>query len=551
MRRFALFFLAGCAASASVPVTRFANQPAVRVVNDRREVAKQPEERIYERYLKNFDGSFYNLVVRKLEDKRHLRAQAVNALDEVPDSTWFTNRIGVRNVSPEEILDPPGSVGSPEKYRPWTVESTKVGGLSIGFIIKDTRGEKFLLKFDRRGLPEAETGTQLIIGRLLWALGYNVTDDYICYIKKSDLKLAPDAKIKAPSGKPIPLDQVEFDKRMSTVEAAEDGTMRALLSHYLEGKPLGGHSSSGVRADDPNDRVPHELRRDLRGTYAIFEWLDHNDLHEGNSLDMYVTDPKDKNRHYVKHYFVDFGIALGVGAVKNHNPRYSYEYQLDWSEIARSLFSFGLIQRPWEDRKRPPLKGVGAYDIAEFDPGAWKPATPMYTPVHIADRWDKFWGSKLIMKLTREHIRAAVQSARLSDPRAETWLVDALIARQRKVAKYWFERVNPLDEFTVDDKQVCFKDLSIVYAFTSPEQNQHTRYTLTFHDRGGKAFRSTRIAAGGSGVSCGPLSLAAGSEGYTIVRIDTRRPGFQGTTYVYVARDPKTAAPRVIGIWRV
>ena len=39
-------------------------------------------------------------------------------------------------------------------------------------------------------------------------------------------------------------------------------------------------------------------------------------------------------------------------------------------------------------------------------------------------------------------------------------------------------------------------------------------------------------------------------DGYTIVRLATARPGFAGDTFVHVARDPGTGAPRVIGVWR-
>ncbi|HEY5927740.1 MAG TPA: hypothetical protein VIV11_38910 [Kofleriaceae bacterium] len=547
MKRIAcLLVLASCASSAPVPHVRFANAPAVRVVNDRRNVPKQPEEIDYDRYLDNFDGSFHRLVTRRLELKRPERARGINALDEVPDSTWFTNRIGVRDVPPEQLKNMPGSVGTPEDHKPWTIQSSKVGGLSVGFIIKDARGEKFLLKFDRKGLPEAETSTQIIIGRLLWAIGYNVTDDYVVRIRKEDLVLAPDAKVKDPQGQSFPLDQRELEARLAQIDVAQDGTMRALVSRYLDGKPLGGHPGDGVRADDPNDRIPHELRRDLRGTYAIFEWLDHSDLHLANSLDMWVSDPANPDHHYVKHYFIDFGIALGTGAVKNDDLRFGYEYQLDWKAMARSLFTFGLIQRPWEDRKKPPYRGVGLYDIANYDPGTWKPLTPMYTPVRVADRIDKFWASKTIMKLRREHIQAAVDAAKLSDPRAVAWLVDALIARQRKTARYWFERVNPVDELRVESRGLCFKDLSIAYQF-APARG--TQYTLTFFDARGRRIARRAVAAGG-GTTCAPLELSVARDAYTIVRIDTRRPGFSRSTFVYVARDERTTAARVIGIWR-
>jgi hypothetical protein len=548
MKRLALLLaVAGCASSPPVPGVRFENAPPVRAVNDRRDVPKTPDETMYERYLRNFDGSFHNLVTTELELKRHERARGINALDEVPNSTWFTNRIGVREVSVEEIKDMPGSVGTPEDYKPWTIVSSKVGGLSVGFIMKDARGEKFLLKFDPKGFPETETATQIVMGRILWALGYNVTDDYIVTLRKEDLKLDPEAKVKDPAGVSFPLDQKEFDARMAGVDVAKDGTMRALASRYLDGKPLGGHPAEGVRDDDPNDLIPHELRRDLRGTRAIFAWLDHSDLHLGNSLDMYVTDPEDPKRHYVKHYFIDFGIALGAGSAKNENPRYGYEYQLDWGAMAKTLFTFGLVQRPWEDRKKPRLRGVGAYDVSDYHPGEWIALTPMYTPVRIADRIDNFWASKIMMKLERKHLEAAVGAAKLTDPRAAKWLVDALIARQRKTADYWFNRTNPVDEIRTTGNELCFKDLSIVYGF---KPAQDTRYRLTFHDRNGKRFGRDTVTPGTGGSTCAALKLSSAHDAYTIVQVDTKRPGFSGTTYVYVARDARTLMPHVIGIWR-
>jgi hypothetical protein len=215
--------------------------------------------------------------------------------------------------------------------------------------------------------------------------------------------------------------------------------------------------------------------------------------------------------------------------------------------MARSLFTFGLIQRPWEDRKGPKLRGVGLYDVEKYDPGEWKALTPMYTPVRVADRIDNFWSSKLIMKLERKHIEAAVEAAKLTDPRAAKWIVEALIARQRKTAKYWFERVNPIDEIHAAGSELCFKDLSLVYGFAQARQ---THYRLTFHNRNGKRFAHDSVDPGSSGATCAPLQLAGPDEGYTIIRVDTSRPGFSGSTYVYVARDARTLTPHVIGIWR-
>jgi hypothetical protein len=547
MRASILILLASCTASTTLPPVRFVNVPPVHAVNDRRDVPAPPQEREFVRYLYNFDVQFQRRITRALELPRSQRALGVNALDEVPSSTWFTNRIGTRDISPLELAIAPGGVGSPEAHKPWTIVSTKAGGMTVGFIIKDARGEKFLLKFDSSGRPEGETATQVIMGKLMWAFGLNVTEDYIVYVKRSDLVLAPDAVIKDPFGNKRPLDQRELDRRLDGIEHAPDGTMRVLVSHWLSGKPIGGHPFEGVRVDDPNDRIPHELRRDLRGLYALFAWLDHVDIHEGNVLDMWVADPADPERHYVKHYWVDYGIGLGFGAAKNREPRYGYEFYVDFAGITRSLVSFGTVGRSWEERREQTLRGVGMLETDLFDPGGWVSSTPAYVPIYVADRIDNFWASKIIIRFTREHIRAAVDSARLSDPRAAAWLTDALIARQRATARYWFERVNPLDEFAIDNDTLCFKDLAIAHAFALARD---TTYTLGFYDRHGAALGDTSAVAGGSGTTCARVRLAGDGDGYTIVRVATTRPRFTGTTYVHLAREPATRTPRVIGIWR-
>ena len=46
----------------------------------------------------------YQLVVTSRRTPSNTRAQNINTIDEVPDSSWFTNRIGSRPVSVDEVL---------------------------------------------------------------------------------------------------------------------------------------------------------------------------------------------------------------------------------------------------------------------------------------------------------------------------------------------------------------------------------------------------------------------------------------------------------------
>jgi hypothetical protein len=540
----------GCAGS-PVPDVRFANAPIVEAMDDRRDVPVKPQARDPGLFVHQFDGSFYRPVLRVLELPRAQRAQGVNALDEVPDSTWFTNRIGAREITPDEIRAASGGVGTPEHHFPWTIESTKIGGLSIGFIIRDARGEKFLLKFDPVDFPEAETAAQMITGRLLWACGYNVTDDYLVHFRREDLILAPGAFAKEPYGLGHgPLDGDELARKLALVAIGTDGRYRGVASAWIEGVALGGHPSEGVRADDPNDRIPHELRRDLRGAYPIFAWLDHEDAKEANTFDTWIEDPRDRNRHYVTHLIIDFGKSLGFHAMSAGDPRIGHEHRFDWDAMFESFVTLGTQRRPWEGRPVAGLRGVGIFENQTFDPGGWKPHTQAYYPLKTADRFDKFWGAKILMRFTPDQIRAAVDAAELTDPRAADYLVDTLVARQHATGRYWFARVNPLDGFAVSSAdELCFDDLAIGYGFTPAAA---TTYTVTRFDRRGRdvggAFATRADPSGGT--CMGPVTLAEGRQGYTIVRVTTSRPGFTGSTDVHLARDPASGAPRIIGIWR-
>ena len=539
---------AGCGGGSGVPGARFANAPAVTAVNDRRDVPRAPAPRQLLLDVYHFDAIVKRPVDRALELDPPHRARGVNALDEVPDSTWFTNRIGARELSGDELQTGPITLESPELHKPWTIKSSKPGAGDVGFVVADARGEKFLIKFDAPGYPEQETATHMIVGKILWACGYNVTEDFIVHLRKEDLVLAHDASIVDMFGDKHPLDHAEVDRRLATIEPEPDGRLRALASRWIAGKTLGGHPAEGVRDDDPNDRIPHEQRRDLRGAYSIFAWLDHVDVFESNFLDAWVADRGNPRVHYLKHYLIDFGKSLGVMATTGHDPRRGHAYVIDLGAMAVSLLEAGLVKRSWEGRSAPPLRGVGLFEAQTFDPGRWKPDYQVYAPFLAADRFDKFWGAKIAIRFTREQVHALVETGQLSDPRAVEYVTDTLVARQRATAAYWFARVNPLDHFTAYSDRLCFDDLAIAYDFAKPAT---THYEVTRYDRAAHKLGALGARGEAGGRACVALTLDPGGDGYTMLDITTHRPDFTGSTFVHVARDPASGSPRVIGIWRL
>ncbi|MBA2541106.1 MAG: hypothetical protein H0V17_15810 [Deltaproteobacteria bacterium] len=534
--------LGACAGGSPVGPVRFKNAPPVWRVDDRKDVATAPEKRRFLRWFYHFD-TYYIRTVRAMNLTRHRRALGVNSLDEVPDSTWFTNRIGIRTMSPDEIRRGPGPE-SPDLHLPWTIVKAKSGGTAIGFVVEDARGVKFLLKFDLPKFPETETASDAITARLLWAVGYNVPSDHVVYFRRSDLKISPDAKMSV-YRKKQPMTEAYVDRKLAQVAHEADGRIRGIASVFIEGKPLGGMPRLGVREGDVNDRIPHELRRDQRGQAALAAWLSSSDVKEDNTHDTWQEDPANKAIHYVVHYLIDFGNALGTDPELSGHLYLGYQYEIDPKESLKGILSLGLVRRPWETRKTETIRGLGLYSNEAYDPGTWKPNTGAQLPVIWADRFGQFWGSKILIRFTREQLAAAIEAGRFTDPRAAPTLLEAMIARQRTTARYWFQRVSPVDEIVVDGARMCFVDLAMRHRLEAAPAS----FTVGSYDATGRATAApVKTVSDADGKACVAVTPGNGEAHYTILRIDSSR-GVPGTL-VHIAEDAG-GKQRVIGIHRL
>jgi len=502
----------GCRSASPVGAVRFRTAAPVWRVNDRKPQDNPPSVRRFRRLLNKFDNAILKRAMNALELRTLRRARDINSIEEVPDSTWFTNRIGVRELSVEELRRGPNVHGSPFDHLPWTITGGKIGGKSLGFRFDDARGETFLLKFDTAEYPELETATHIIVHRILWAVGYHVPEDYLGFVRPSDLVLSPKAREDG-------IDEAALAAALRTVARRDDGTLRVLASLYVPGKPIGPYPREGVRRDDQNDVIPHELRRSIRGQYSIFAWVDHTDIKDDNTLDAFADG-------HVIHYLVDFGKALGAMATYDQDIASGYEEHYDVAEGVRNLVTFGLRTSPWEGKRQPALRGVGLYDAAHFDPGSWSPLL-FYSPFFETDRFDAFWGAKLVMRFSPHQLAAIVDEAKLSDPRAAEYLVTTLITRQRATGRYWFDRVAPLDAFAIEptagDPRLCFTDLTLHYRL----RELATTYAIDTYDRRGASTKLVaHVPAGPRGRTCTTIRLSEKDpDRYTIVRLRVKRGG--------------------------
>ncbi len=376
-------------------------------------------------------------------DRRPVRALNVNTIDEVPDSSWFTNRMGRRPMSIAEIVRGPDRVERLAIDRWLVVGGKSPGGLQPGFLAVDPADptQLYQLEVDPPANPERATGAEVIGTAFYHALGYNVVDVYLVDVDPKQITISAKATIRDASGRRR---FVRADLEAILVQAARrpDGRYRMAASRFVDGKPLGNFKYYGLRPDDPNDIYPHEHRRELRANRVFAAWLNHDDSRAVNTLDMLVTEG---GRRFIRHCMFDFGSILGSATRFANSPRSGHEYLLERRSSLAGLLSLGLHVPRWLRRACPDdvPPAVGCIDAETFDPAHWKPGYP--NPAFDNLRADEaFWGVRLVAAFSDEAIRAVVEKARFTDPRATDYLTDVLIKRRDKIARTWLTAANPV-----------------------------------------------------------------------------------------------------------
>ena len=389
-----------------------------------------------------------NLFARPGDPTPNARAQNVNSIDEVPDSSWFTNRIYAKPLSIEELRRGPNTIDGPAPG-PWTVIKPKTSGVAPGFTIRDEKGEVWFLSFDAKEVPNAATGAIAVATRIFWALGYNQVESYLTRLQPENLIIASDAEIKTRSGKRR-MEMTDVQEVLAKASPLEDGSYRVLAGRGLPGKIVGPFRYHGTRPDDPNDVVPHEHRRELRALKVFGAWTNLVDIKANNTLDTLVVE---NGRSVVRHYLQDVGSGFGTGALGPHQWDEGYEYLYEGDALFKRLVSGGLYLRPWQVVSYPDLPEIGRFEGEAFEPDAWRPRVPTGAFLRARDD-DNFWAALRVMAFTDDMIRAVVREARYGDEAAEEWLAHVLIQRRDKIGRTYLTRINPLVEFSLDDSGV-------------------------------------------------------------------------------------------------
>src|SRR4029453_6239882 len=336
---------------------------------------------------------------------------------------------GSRAVSIEELTRG-ANVGGPPDPSHWTLIREKTSGAHPGFTARDAKGDTWFVEFDPPFYPEGATWAVAIATKIYWALGYNQIESFLTTLDASKTTIDPKATVKRPSGKRTPFTRDDMNAILETVARNKDGTYRVVAGRLLPGKILGGYQYVGTRPDDPNDLVPHELRRELRALRVFGAWTNLTDLKSRNTLDTLVP----QNGHpIVKHWLQDVGSTFGMC-----NDR--YEWDLSWEHFyqgnttAKRLFSFGFALSPWQTVKYVEAPSIGKFEGDRFDPRTWRPQTPTTAYLELRPD-DAFWAARRIAAFSDEMIRAIVHTGAFGDGAAEQAIGDIMIKRRDKIVR--------------------------------------------------------------------------------------------------------------------
>ena len=469
-------------------------------------------------------------------------ARAVNTLGEVMDSEWFVNRHGTRRMTIDELQRGSGNANPPAVGAPLQVLVVKTFGFYPGLLVADSKGQLYLLRFDPVGYEGLATGAEMVTSRLFYALGYHIPENYIVKFERGQLVANPEGQAVSSSGRPRALVATDIDLFLRGVPVGPGQTYRAVATRLPEGRGslVGPFQVWGTRRDDPNDIVPHEHRRDLRGLSVFEAWVNNANARAVGTQDILTTIGGVTR---IRHYLIDFTRSLGSGV--QGGPKVSWEGNEPvlpkLGQIGRNIAGMGIATPSWMKAKYPDLREVGAFEANTFDPAEW---TTNHSIAPFANRLpdDAYWAAKQVMAFSDDDIRAIVQTGQYSKE-AEDWITAALIERRNRIGRTFFAGVLPLDRFRVTANGLEFDDLAVTYGFSTPRT-----YTIEWYgfdnarnailDQSGTgptvpssvqalatgAYVAARVSAGNADMRV-EVFLRKGANGFEVVGLERTWPG--------------------------
>ena len=267
-------------------------------------------------------------------------------------------------------------------------------------------------------------------------------ETHLATLRPEELTIDDQARITSPSGNRRRFKESDVRLLLRRAHRESDGSYRVVASKALEGRPVGGFRFYGARSDDPNDVIPHEHRRELRGYGTFSAWLNHVDSKSINTLDTVVAQD---GKQVVRHHLLDFGSTIGSGG--GLPARAATKGWISWKARRRwaACRASGCYVKNWRTIPLYRAESVGAFPIdhAQWDPEQWKPryANSAFRSARLDD---KFWAARRLQAFSDEMLNTLIGVGRFNDSTSEEMLSKFLIERRNAILRRYLPAVNPV-----------------------------------------------------------------------------------------------------------
>lgn len=417
----------------------------------------------------------------------------VNAVDEVPSSSWYTRRLGHFDPSRNDLLEGPCR-GVPEPVPPYSVRQLASDNGTDVLHIADARGRVYEFQLDALRQPERASAAEVIGSRVYHAAGYFVPCTRIVHFTAEELVLAEDAH-GVEDGIDTVLGFEQLEQALGRAHHRDDGFYRAAARAPLPGRRLGPWRYEGLRDGDYNDVVPHEDRRDVRAGYVLASWLNHYDASERTTQTVWISDDPRSSTGHLQHVHARFTDCLGampsdLELARRVGGGHAGFFDLD--QIATDFLTLGAISRPWHTN-RLGLVGatLGYWNVRDFEPQDWRPGYPNPAFQRATPR-DFAWMARILAHLTPDDMGAIIAEAQVEDPLVRTEIERILVGRWRRLLDHWLRVVSPLAEPQVvvseHGHELCAENLLVRTGLSDPARQAYWRRGHAFDGRALSAF---------------------------------------------------------------
>lgn len=428
---------------------RFAVAPPVALVSDS-EPIPVPDKRDPLKEVYYTDAYVRRPLVLALDPGTPPDAGDVNALDEVPRSSWFDPPDAHPDGPPQLPLTP---IGAAESGQP-------------GLAVSDARGLLYELRRDDKDRPELISASAAVASRLLAAVGYRTPEVHVVTIAATDLKEGA-TKLAAEA----------MTDLLRAGSPPKGDRYRVRATRWPVGIDVGPTPVGGVRSGDSNDRVPHAERRTLRALSLALYWMGLRRLKPYALRDVYVGEV---GRGHLLHYLVACDDAFGAEAIgREAQARLGGEGKYLDENALTALITLGLRRRT-----APPVQ-TRWLALGEFDPTAPPEAfetSPPYEPMDRRLPADVYWMGKRLAAVSPEVVVAALNAGHFSDPAARARAAEVLEARRLRAIAWAFAQVTPAEVERVDASTLTLRDQANARKIVAL---QGERYAVTFVDDNG------------------------------------------------------------------